>query len=427
MKYITIPYAPMPKQLQFHDSLHKFRGFIGGLGSGKSVAGANEAIKLAIQYPGSLGAILAPTYPLLRDSTIRTFFEYLPQELIKNWNKTENVLQLHNGSDIIFRNCDNENSINRLRNIQLGWFWMDEAGLIAEYAWRVVIGRLRQKNAPLKGFITTTPSGFNWIYDKFAGQEDMTSNDKKNYFYVHSSSLKNIHLPEEYVHSLQSEYSGSFAEQEIYGQFVGFEGLVYGNFRRDLHVTEFKHEGEDLAKQFKRVLIGVDWGWTNPTVLLAIGFDGDNRAYIMEEFYQRNCPMDKLCEIARQWARKYSPDWFICDPSEPEHIAAFNAISPITKLFPVRAKGANNEIMPGLNKVHSRFDIAGDGKPRIFISKSCVNVIKELESYRYSDNKMDKPIQENPLKVLDHAMDALRYVIMEAESSNVNNFFIFGR
>ena len=45
---------------------------------------------------------------------------------------------------------------------------------------------------------------------------------------------------------------------------------------------------------------------------------------------------------------------------------------------------------------------------QLLINKRCVNLISELESYAYDeDKKSETPIKEN-----DHAIDALRYVIL---------------
>ena len=46
-----------------------------------------------------------------------------------------------------------------------------------------------------------------------------------------------------------------------------------------------------------------------------------------------------------------------------------------------------------------------DGKPKIYIFASCVNLIRELKSYRWQDNDL-------PVKKDDHALDELRYYLM---------------
>jgi len=48
----------------------------------------------------------------------------------------------------------------------------------------------------------------------------------------------------------------------------------------------------------------------------------------------------------------------------------------------------------------------------LFISKKCVNLISELESYAYPDKSPNHNEQEAPIKEKDHLLDALRYLVM---------------
>lgn len=57
-----IEYQALPSQQKFHDSRARFKGFSGPIGSGKSAALCQEAIKLAYLNPGRTGLIGAPTY-----------------------------------------------------------------------------------------------------------------------------------------------------------------------------------------------------------------------------------------------------------------------------------------------------------------------------------------------------------------------------
>jgi hypothetical protein len=72
-----IAYDPLPSQKRFHASQARFKGFSGPIGSGKSQALCQEAIKLSYLNPGRLGLLGAPTYPMLRDATQATLFEIL--------------------------------------------------------------------------------------------------------------------------------------------------------------------------------------------------------------------------------------------------------------------------------------------------------------------------------------------------------------
>ena len=59
-----IEYSPLTSQGRFHQSTARFKGFSGPIGSGKSQALCQEAIKLAYVNAGRMGLLGAPTYPL---------------------------------------------------------------------------------------------------------------------------------------------------------------------------------------------------------------------------------------------------------------------------------------------------------------------------------------------------------------------------
>ncbi len=86
-----IEYCPLPSQRKFHESRARFKGFSGPIGSGKSQALCQEALKLAYQNPGRTGLIAAPTYPMLRDATQAALIELLQSNAIPfEWNRAEN-------------------------------------------------------------------------------------------------------------------------------------------------------------------------------------------------------------------------------------------------------------------------------------------------------------------------------------------------
>jgi phage terminase large subunit len=56
------------------------------------------------------------------------------------------------------------------------------------------------------------------------------------------------------------------------------------------------------------------------------------------------------------------------------------------------------------------------------VDPSCVNTISEFESYQYPDGRRGN--SDNPIKENDHAMDALRYGIMELVSGHTGNWVL---
>ena len=75
-----ISYDPLPSQKKFHALENRFKGFSGPIGSGKSQALCQEAIRLSYMNPGRLGLMGAPTYPMLRDATQAALFEILDEQ-----------------------------------------------------------------------------------------------------------------------------------------------------------------------------------------------------------------------------------------------------------------------------------------------------------------------------------------------------------
>ena len=63
-RYRRIIYSPLPSQIRFHRLKTRFKGFSGPVGSGKSQALCQEAIKLSYLNAGRLGLVGAPTYGL---------------------------------------------------------------------------------------------------------------------------------------------------------------------------------------------------------------------------------------------------------------------------------------------------------------------------------------------------------------------------
>lgn len=147
-------------QRRFLTSDARFRLFVGGVGSGKTRGGCLEVLR---QPAGSVGMVLAPTYPMLRDATLRTFMDLAQRGgIVKTWHKAEMTAELIDGKVVMFRSADNP---DRLRGPNLGWFYPDEAALMDQDVWLIMIGRLRE--SPGRAWVTTTPRGFNWLYDTF--------------------------------------------------------------------------------------------------------------------------------------------------------------------------------------------------------------------------------------------------------------------
>ena len=221
-----IEYHPLPSQQRFHESRARFKGFSGPIGSGKSQALCQEALKLTYLNPGRTGLLGAPTFPMLRDATQAALIEILERNRIPHeWNRGESYLRLsETRSRILFRAVE---EFERLRGTNLAWFGLDELTYAPREAWLRLEGRLRDpKAARLCGFAVWTPKGFDWVHERFVGLP------VEGYETVQARPFENQFLLErvpDYYQRLKHSYDGRFYEQEVLGQYTGVWASAAGS------------------------------------------------------------------------------------------------------------------------------------------------------------------------------------------------------
>lgn len=398
----TMPeFALHEKQRVFVYSQVHHAAFIGGIGSGKSWSGCARAILASMGEIGgqrvpvpNLGVVTAPTYPMLRDATLRTWLElaerHVPGFRRDMLNKSEMTARLPNGSEVLFRSTEYP---DRLRGPSIAWWFGDEAALYPAQVRRIMVGRLRQGGALGYDWVTTTPKGRNWVWQTYARQQ------REGYLLVTATSAENEFLERDIIEMWEMEYSGDFARQELLGEFVAFEGLIYAEFEPARHVSRARPE------QLSRIVAGVDWGFANPGVIVVLGLDGDGRLYVLAEAYERRRRVEEWAEVALQMRQQWGISEFYCDPSEPEYIKVFRERG-------LKAEGADNAVLPGIQAVKNALAVRPDGQVGMTISPECVHLLSEFEQYQWAENRHG--IKDEPVKANDHAMDALRYAVMAA-------------
>lgn len=413
-------------QLEFLNLDSRFVGFIAGVGSGKTTAISIWALKKVLNKAGQKGLIATRTYPLLRDVLIPSFQDVTPEMLVTSWNKNESIMKFRNGSKVFFRPLETEKQIDRIRGYSLNWAVMDEAAYISEYALKVLNARLRE-GTDQQLAVSTTPRGYNWVYEKFHEPdekiprlreeledcEDPVRKDeikeelkelqrrRRKYKAVKFiSSYANPFLPQEYLDSLQSQYSGDYYKQEIEGEFTKFEGLIYDEFSRHKHIVA-SSQVEDM--NFQDFFFGYDSGYRHPRVALKIGRREDGTYVVAKEFYRRESRLqDAIGEFKRLGAETYE---LFADPSAKGEIEDMKGSG-------INATSANNEVEAGIQHVKNLLQ-TGD----LLISELCQNTINEFNAYQWKgdeDNMKDKPLKED-----DHAMDALRYALYTRKNQTI--------
>lgn len=392
-------YDAHEKQARFHAALLKYSDvlFNGGRGSGKTTSGAIQSILEATQYqPASRGVVVAPTYPMLEDSSMREFFEWLPRHFISDFNKQRKLLTLINGSEVAFRSAENPES---LRGPNRTWAWLDEPrNLRTREAFDIISAQLR----PIRRlWLTTTPSGiFHWIYDLFY------RNPLPNSKIIKVKTSENPHVPAVFETSLRTQYTGLFAMQELDAEWVSFEGLIFDNFNEENVTVAAEYDPT------RDVIWGVDDGYAkgegvgyasyHPRVVLLGQVTPQGGMNIFYAYYRANELSERTINTVLELPYK-RPELAYVDSSADELIARLNEMG-------IQSNGATHRVSEGIKNVR-RMICDGNGVRLLKIHPRCVQLINELQSYRYDDQSKVASVGEpKPMKLDDHGPDSLRYL-----------------
>ncbi|HLY29536.1 MAG TPA: Hint domain-containing protein, partial [Ktedonobacterales bacterium] len=232
------------------------------------------------------------------------------------------------------------------------------------------------------------------------------------------STYANAHnLPPDFIAELG--YADAFAQQEIMGLFVAFEGLVYSFDASPQGHLRTPREGTRWAQ----VIGGVDWGYTNPAAALVFGLDGDGRAWQLAEWYQRRAGLETtLLPALLDLTRRYGVSAWYCGPDEPEHIEALSAALARERLS-ARATKADNAVRAGIQTITGLLALRSDGTRGLYVAPGCVNTIAEYESYRYADAPSGgaRDASEQPLKQNDHCFGAGTPILTSTGEQAIEN------
>lgn len=390
-------YRPHKFQQLFHKSNARFRTLIAGRRGGKTIAGTVEALWWADKRPGSVGWVVAPTYPMLRDVNIPAIKEFLPGWAYSSWNKNENRIEFKNGSEISFRSAEDP---DRLRGVGLDWLWLDEASFMKPQVWDVIYPTLTDTGGVM--WVTTTPQGYDWVYQKLykPAQEEDEDFDAWQY-----RTIDNPYIDPELVEQAQKDMNEQMFRQEYLATFEKFTGLVYPDFEKGM-VREFPEDEIQAPLYF----IGIDVGYTNPTAVVLMAEDALHRLWVLDEWYESHKTAGEISKAVKEMVGDRAIEAYIVDPaSKGRHQTSQMSMEDQLHEADVPVTPGDNDVMAGINRVTRLLR-----NNALVVHPRCVNVIREFELYSWKENKPgdESNADERPIKAHDHLMDALRYVAM---------------
>lgn len=164
--------------------------------------------------------IVAPTYPMLRDATFRSFRQIAEQlGQLMHWHRTEFSVTCKTWSggtaEVLFRSADDP---DRLRGPNLSRCWIDEASLTKRETYEILLGCLREGGHLGTLTSTFTPKGrSHWSYEVFGSNSPGVE-------LFHCRTADNPFLDLGFYEVLRQQYGGLLALQELEGQFLDVQG-----------------------------------------------------------------------------------------------------------------------------------------------------------------------------------------------------------
>ncbi len=409
----------------------EFIAYYGGFGSGKSIILCIINILWGVIYGGEY-VIARQFMPELRRTTLQLFRELLPKELLIEERIADAQFRIKSTKGEAKFHFVGLDEPQKLDSLTLDGVSIDEASQTSREAMLKLQGRLRGSKGLRKMLLVGNPKGHDFVYDYFIKQDGFkdfihpvtrkkvsAAEQKKNYKIVVAPSTENKHLPPNYVAQMMGSYSRERIERDIMGSFDAFQGQVFTEFRRDVHVVKPFRIPEEWTK-----FCGLDVGYTNPTACVWGAMDYDGVIWIYREFYHSEWIVEEVVKGREgekgliELNNKEKLDGIWIDPSSKANRGKDSDFTTYLENIPREWSlvPANNDVGYGIDRVKSLLKIDDKtDKPRIYFFDTCTNLIDEIVKYRWKELspgfESTQNQKEEPTKKDDHAVDALRYAI----------------
>lgn len=348
-------------------------------GSARSSKTYNTLIWLicyCLQHPNTRLSIVRATLPAIKGSVFVDFKEILRKFGVyneKSMNRSELIYKFNNGSWAEFFSTDSE---QKLRGRKRDILFVNEANELGFIEWQ----QLKMRTTRFS-IIDYNPSfsDEHWICD--------VNKDARTYHVV-TTYKDNPFLEQTVIDEIESLQQKNESLWRVYG--LGQQAMIEGLVFRGFEIVD------KIPSIVNKRYIGMDFGFTNdPTAICEVAVYGDI-LYIDEICYRTEMLSTEIIQVLKTEAPRMKVISESADPRLIQEIyRAGIDIHPVKKFA--------GSIEAGLAKMQEY---------KIVVTKRSVNVAKELKNYTYRQDKEGKWLNA-PIDCYNHAIDAVRYVIME--------------
>lgn len=399
--------------------------FDGGSRSGKTALITEYLVRRALCYPGSR-QLAARKYRIHAKSSLwnDTFRRYLAASLPRGWYsllESELTVRFRNGSTVIVGGLDDSERMEKILGNEYITVFLNEATQLSYEAMQMAATRLAQNVVNSKGhravpklILDCNPRGpRHWLHYVGVRQLDPDTEqvlpDAEKWARLSWSAYDNReNLPPEYLAALEA-LPEVMRERMLNGIWRDNRGAVYSEFDEDVHTVE----PFELPAEWKRIR-AIDFGYTNPFVCLWGALDPDGRLYLYREHYRASV---RTAEHAQTILRLSGNERYLFTVAD--HDAGERA--ELTAAG-IHTDPAFKDVSAGIQCVKNRLAVQGDGKPRLLFFRNLKKTLSEIYDYRWETASDSRNAQEQPVKLNDHAMDAMRYMVMALDRPGGRHF-----
>jgi len=338
----------------------------GGSRSSKTFSLCQLIMVYCLQNPNKVVSIIRKTFPALRATAMRDFLEVLKEAGIydkASHNMSEHIYTFPNGSIVEFFSVDDEQKIRgRKRSIA----WCNEANELFYDDFTQLNMRTEDKLI----FDYNPSDSTSWLYEL----------PKDESILIKSTYKDNPFLPDSIKRQIEDLKRTDEALYQIYalGEHAISKSNIYSNW------TFLPHR----PARFTQYVYGLDFGYNHPTALMRVYWHEKDifiEPVIYESYLTTTNLIDRMASLDIEKETE-----IIADYARPEIIAEMNNAG-------YNVLNANKVVKKGIDNVKTFGVFAINDK----------NLEKEYQNYKWK--KIGDTITDEPVKLFDDAMDAVRY------------------
>ena len=351
----------------------------GGTSSSKTFTILPLLIQYAMDTPNSEISVVAESIPHLKRGALKDFLkimQWTDNFNSNNFNKSNLTYKFTNGSYIEFFSADQP---DKLRGARRDVLFINECN-------NITFESYQQLSIRTKKFIYLdyNPTNEFWVHTDLINDSNsdfiiLTYKDNEA---LDPAIVKEIEKAQEKAKT--SAYWENWWNVYGLGQLGTLEGVIFENYELI----------DTIPNEAKLIGYGLDFGYSNdPSALIEV-HEYDGKIICNEVIYSTSLLNSDIINLMSH--DKRLPIW--ADSAEPKSIEE------------IRRAGYNiKAVVKGADSIN--FGISVLQQRQMLITKSSVNLIKELRAYSWDVDKTGKKLNK-PIDSMNHAIDALRYFAM---------------